>query len=292
MKLALKFNLVFLVVFAVGLASATIGSRKLLERNAREETLQNARLIMEEALASRAYTTTQLAPLIKALPTAASVFQPQIVPAYGATEQFNTFHEHFQDYTYKEATLNPTNPRDRAVEWEADIVNRFRQYPDQKELIGDRETPSGRAVFLARPIMIKDPACLPCHSTVDAAPKAMIDKYGPANGFGWRLGDVIGAQIVTVPEALPLSRAQTAVSTFTAFLSVILLVLFAALNLMLRFIVVRPITHIAKVADEVSLGKIDEPDLPASGGDELSTLSNSFNRMKKSLAHALKMLDE
>jgi protein-histidine pros-kinase len=291
MKLALKFNLVFLAVFVVGLAAATYGSRTLLQRNAREETLQNARLIMEEALASRRYTTTQIAPLLKATPSP-SGFLPQTVPAYGATEQFNTVHERFQDYAYKEATLNPTNPRDRAVEWEVDIVERFRQYPDQREIVGDRDTPSGRSVYLARPIQIRDPDCLVCHSTVDAAPKSMIDKYGPANGFGWRLNDVIGAQIVSVPEALPLSRAETAFKTFTVFLTTILFVLFCALNAMLRLIVVRPITRIARVADNVSLGKSDEPDLPASGSDELSTLSQSFNRMKKSLDHALKMLDD
>jgi protein-histidine pros-kinase len=291
MKLALKFNLVFLAVFVVGLAAATYGSRTLLQRNAREETLQNARLIMEEALASRRYTTTQIAPLLKATPANAD-FLPQTVPAYGATEEFNAVHEKFHDYAYKEATLNPTNPRDRAVEWEVDIVNRFRQYPDQREIVGDRDTPSGRSVYLARPIEIKDPACLECHSTVDVAPKSMIAKYGPANGFGWRLNDTVGAQIVSVPESLSLGRAETAFKTFTWFLTGILVALFAALNLMLRLIVVRPITRIAKVADDVSLGKIDEPDLPATGNDELSTLSQSFNRMKKSLDHALKMLDE
>jgi protein-histidine pros-kinase len=291
MKLALKFNLVFLAVFVVGLAAATYGSRTLLQRNAREETLQDARLLMEEALASRRYTTTQVAPLLKAMPSP-SAFLPQTVPAYGATEQFNAVHEKFRDYAYKEATLNPTNPRDRAVDWEVDIVERFRQYPDQKEIVGDRDTPSGRSVYLARPITITDPACLECHSTVDAAPKSMVAKYGPANGFDWRLGDTVGAQIVSVPEALPLGRAESTFKTFTVFLSAILLVLFCALNVMLRLIVVRPITRIARVADNVSLGKVDEPDLPASGSDELSTLSQSFNRMKKSLDHALKMLDE
>ena len=291
MKLALKFNLVFLSVFVVGLAAATWGSRTLLQRNAREETLQNARLIMAEAVASRAYTSTQLAPLLKEIPPTKG-FLPQTVPAYGATEQFAAVHESFRDYAYKEATLNPTNPRDHAVDWEVDIVDRFRQYPDQKEIIGDRETPSGRSVYLAHPIIIRDPGCLECHSTVAAAPKTLIDKYGPANGFGWNLNETIGAQIVSVPEALPLSRAESAFTTFTTFLAVILVVLFAALNLMLRFIVVRPITRIARVADDVSLGKIDSPDLPASGHDELSTLSQSFNRMKKSLGHALKMLDE
>jgi hypothetical protein len=56
--------------------------------------------------------------------------------AYGATEELNLLRAKFPDYAYKEATLNPTNLRDRAPEWEADIVNRFRQYPKQIEVLG------------------------------------------------------------------------------------------------------------------------------------------------------------
>jgi protein-histidine pros-kinase len=247
---------------------------------------------MEEARAARHYTTAEIEPLLKASPAWEKTFLPQTVPGYAATQVFGSVHETFPDYAYKEATLNPTNPRDRAVEWEVDIVERFRQYPAETEITGDRDTPSGRAVYLARPIQIKDPDCLTCHSTVAAAPRTMIDKYGPANGFGWQMNEIVGAQIVSVPESLPLHRAQAASTRFTAFLAAILLALLAALNVMLRLIVVRPITRIAHLADEVSLGKIDEPDLPDAGKDEVSTLARSFNRMKKSLVQALKMLEE
>jgi HAMP domain-containing protein len=61
---------------------------------------------------------------------------------------------------------------------------------------------------------------------------------------------------------------------------------------MLMRIVVRPVTKLAALADEVSLGKIDAPDFPALGEDELSLLAQSLNRMKKSLSHAIKMLEE
>ena len=47
--------------------------------------------------------------------------------------------------------------------------------------------------------------------------------------------------MVSVPEALPLGRAETAFKTFTVFLTTILFFLFCALNAMLRLIVVRPI---------------------------------------------------
>ncbi len=290
MRLVFKFNLVLLIVFGLGFGAAALFSKALLERSAREDTLQDARLILGSALAARSYTNNHIAPLLKQLGD--SEFLAETVPAFGATEQFNSLHAQFPDFAYKEATLNPTNLRDRATDWEVDIVNRFRQYPEQKEIVGERETPSGRSLYLGKPITIDDPACLQCHSTVDAAPKAMIRKYGPANGFGWNLHETIGAQLVSVPMTVPLSHANAAFYTFLGSLGSIFLIVFVVLNFMLMIIVVRRVTKLSALADEVSLGKLDGPDFPIAGGDEVSLLAQSFNRMKKSVEHAIKMLDE
>lgn len=291
MRLVAKFNLVLLVVFALGFGASAWLSRSLLRRSAREDVLQDARMIMQSAVASREYTETQIKPLLERLGDEQG-FLPQTVPAYGATEQFNTVHAQFPDFAYKEATLNPTNLRDRATDWEVDIVNRFRQYPTLTEIAGERDTPSGPSLYLSRPITINDRGCLPCHSTVDAAPKSMIKKYGPANGFGWNLHETVGAQIVSVPMTLPMGRANAAFYTSLGALIAIFAAVFVVLNAMLMVIVVRPVTRLAAIADDVSLGKIDGPDFPAKGGDEVARLAQSFNRMKKSVVHAIKMLEE
>src|SRR5246127_1874665 len=75
-------------------------------------------------------------------------FHPQSVPAFAATEIFGYLREKFPNYFYKEATLNPTNPRDRATDWESDVVNEFRGSPAKAEFIGTRESPTGTALFL------------------------------------------------------------------------------------------------------------------------------------------------
>ena len=290
MKLIVKFNLVFLLIFVVGLLIAGYVSRGLLQQNARDEILQNARIIMESSLASRAYTSNQIRPLLET--QMKYQFLPQTVPAYGATEQFNDVRKKFPDYTYKEATLNPTNPRDRATDWEADIVNQFRQAADRQEIVGERETASGPALYMARPIQIKSEACLVCHSTVDAAPKTMIDMYGPANGFGWRMNEIIGAQIVSVPMAVPVKRANDTFRVFMISLTAVFAFMAIALNLMLMFIVIRPVSRLSRIADEVSLGKLDAPEFPIKGKDEIAVLAGSFNRMRTSLSQAMKMLEQ
>src|ERR1700676_4556283 len=125
-------------------------------------------------------------------------FLPQSVPAFSATEVLNEVRRKYPAYSYKEALLNPTNPRDRAVEWEADIVNSFRSDNVRPEISGTRMPPTGPSLYLARPFQIKDPACLVCHTTAEIAPASMVRIYGPNNGFGWKLNEVIGAQVVSV----------------------------------------------------------------------------------------------
>jgi hypothetical protein len=145
-------------------------------------------------------------------------FHPQSVPAFAATEIFGYLREKFPDYFYKEATLNPTNPRDRATDWESDVVNQFRGTPTQAEFIGTRDSPTGPALFLARPIKVNNVSCLECRSTPDKAPAEMIKLYGGDNGFGWKLDDVIGAQIVSVPVSVPVHSAENAFRVIVAWL--------------------------------------------------------------------------
>jgi protein-histidine pros-kinase len=289
-KLILKFNIVFIAIFLIGLGAAGYVSNQLLQQNAREEILQNARLVMEAALATRAYTSSQVRPLLET--QMKYTFLPQSVPAYSATEVLTGLRKKFPEYAYKEATLNPTNPRNRAVDWEADIVNQFRSNPERGEIIGERETPTGRSLYLARPFQIKDPACLSCHTTAEMAPAAMVKIYGPANGFGWQLNEVIGAQVVSVPTDVPIQRAQAAYRTFMVSLTAVFLFIGIALNIMLLIMVIRPVTKLSKLADQVSMGQMDVPDFHAGTKDEIGTLSDSFNRMKKSLVQAMKMLED
>jgi HAMP domain-containing protein len=288
MKLLLKINIIMAIVFLLGLAAAYAVADRLLEQNARAEIQDNARIMMESALAVRAYTVSQIKPLLDT--QMRYKFLPQTVPSYSATEYFNILRKTFPEYAYKEATLNPTNPRDRAVDWEVDVVNHFRENSDSKELMGERDTPTGRTLYLARPLRIVDEKCLACHSSVTAAPQTMLDLYGTANGFGWQLKDVIGAQVVSVPYDLPLKRAHAALKNFVKLLIGLFLFQFLALNLLLALLVVRPVRRLAGIADEVSQGNMDAPDFPSKGGDEIHSLGTSFNRMRRSLVEAMNML--
>jgi HAMP domain-containing protein len=289
MGLRLKFNIVLTLVFAAGMAVSAAVSYRLLQYNAKEEVLRSAGLMMEAALSIRGYTVQQVKPHLEA--QLAETFLPQSVPAYSAAEIFNALHKKYPDFMYKEATLNPTNPRNRAVDWEADLVNAFRNQAGLGELNGERETPAGRMLYLARPIQIKDPACLACHSVPAAAPASMIKLYGESNGFGWKHMEVIGAQVVSVPMSLAIRNANEAFYAFVASLGAIFIVTFVVLNVMLSLMIVRPISRMSDAADRISHGDFDVPEFGGKGKDEISLLATSFNRMRRSLQKALKLIE-
>jgi protein-histidine pros-kinase len=289
MGLRLKFNLILFLVFLVGFGVTGWVSHELLQRNARDEIVRNAGLMMEAALAIRGYTVTQIRPHLEM--QLMRVFLPQSVPAYAATETINELRKTHPDYSYKEATLNPTNPRNRAADWESDIIQTFRNDAAQKELMGERDTPTGRSLYIARPIQITNPACLSCHSVPSAAPKSMLKLYGEANGFGWKHNEIVGAQVVSVPMSLPIQNAERAFRTFMSLLAAVFAAVFLVLNAMLSWMIVRPIHRMSKAADRVSTGDFQIEEFSERGKDEIAVLGASFNRMRRSLQKAMQMIE-
>ena len=223
-----RFNLVFLPILLAALGGTAAIVHSQLENGAQQQIVAMARVMLETGRASRKYTTEQIAPLLENLPS--QQFHPQSIPFFAATEEFNYFRQAHPDLAYKEAALNPTNPRDRTVDWEADIVNEFQKDASKTELIGRRETPLGPSLFISTPIKVDDASCLQCHSTPDKAPAGMIKLYGSANGFGWKSGDIIGAQFISVPAALTEKIASNSFQSILGWLTGIAIVLFAVTN--------------------------------------------------------------
>ncbi len=289
MGLTAKFNLVLLVAFLVGLALAAALSWRIVHENARREVLQEASIMMAQATAVRDYTNDEIDPLLTEQLKVR--FLPHSVPFWAAQTVMRSMAKDFPDYTYKEAALNPTNPADRATDWQNAIIGSFAQNPSLTELTTTRDTPTGPMLSFARPVRITDKSCLACHSTPATAPQPMIDLYGTANGFGWKLGDVVGAQVVSVPMSVALERADAAFKVYLGGLAAVFVVIVVLLNLLLHFVIVKPVRRISAIASDVSLGNMDAPEVTVRGRDEIASLAESFNRMRRSLANAMKLLE-
>lgn len=259
----------------------------MLETNARREVLAAAGLMMDSASAARTYTANEILPLIAA--QVKDEFPPQSVPFYAATQSFLKFREFHPGYAYKEAALNPTNPRDRAADWEGDIIQRFRNDSNTQQVIGERDTPMGKSLYLARPIRAA-PECLSCHSTPSAAPASLIARYGGDNGFGWQPNEIVGAQVVSVPFANATANANREFRAFLVVLAAVFAAAFLVVNVLLYRWVIVPVRRIAQVAEQVSRGADSADEFPQGGATEIVSLTRSFGRMRTSLEKALRML--
>ena len=290
MKLRGKFNLMLVVVFGLALAASGYFSYKQLTENAQAEVLSNAGVLMETILSARTWAVNEVGPNLRETEEEEDMLMMG-VPAYAANKVMEAVQQRYPEYGYREVALNPTNVKHRPADWEARVINGFRADANKHEEWGIRETNQGPFLYLARPIQIKQSGCLGCHTTPDKAPPQMYKIYGD-NGYGWKLKEIVGAQIVMVPMSVPIANADRMFKTFMITLSGVFVAVFVMLNLMLSTLVISRVGEMATIAEEISRGNFEIGEFDESGNDEVSHLSASFNRMRRSLIKAMEFFNK
>jgi HAMP domain-containing protein len=289
-KLLAKFNLVLIAVFGIGMLLVSYFAHNFLLNSAREQVLAQAQLMAASASATKDYTAAKVSPILERTPQHSSDFLAQTIPFSAVTVTFNYPRSSYPDYSLRETALNPTNLDDRPADWEADLIQYFRNNAGKSQYVGERDTPTGRVLYVANPIVTAD-GCLQCHSKPSVAPRALVKHYGGDHGFGWKPNEIVGAQIVTVPMSVSIRMADTGFRQLMISLAIIFLVTILLVDLAMYFIVIRRLRLVAANADAVSKGEIELPQLEVKGKDEISALTASFNRMHTSLVKAFEMLN-
>jgi HAMP domain-containing protein len=222
-------------------------------------------------------------------------FRPEAVPSYSATTVFEYLRAakpEYKQYSYREATLNPTNLKDKADTFEAGVVESFRSSPTQKVITGERTTPLGSFHYVARPIRVSSESCLVCHSTPDRAPRSQLLAYGDTNGFGWKLDEIVGAQIVSVPQDTVLQAKRQSLMATVLLLALVFVAVALVANSVLNRLILRPMRLISQKAEEASVTPTSVSFTEKSRADEIGHLAKSFERMKQSLAISMQMLKD
>jgi protein-histidine pros-kinase len=289
MGLRLKFNLILALCFLIGLIASGMLFYRFSKENALEQLHAQIGVLRAQALAVRRYTQEEIRPLLSDMSDVQ--FLPQTVPSFSAQTAFANFRDSYPQFYYKEAALNPTNPSDLAQPWERALIEQLRADTSLKEVVEIRDSDKGRQYTVAFPLAIKSEGCLSCHSTPDKAPASMVALYGKKNGFGWQLNEIIGAQIFSVPLAVAEQQTWDNLKLMIAAMSAIFLALLALINALLSRMVINPVMRMAEITERVSMGDSSQPEFVHPGSDEISTLSQSFNRMRRSLDNAMKMLE-
>ncbi|MEA5463691.1 c-type heme family protein [Leptothoe sp. PORK10 BA2] len=290
LNLGQKFTLMLLGVFMVGILMGGIALSRLLNYTAQAELTSKALMLMETMNAVRQYTVDEVTPEISE--RSEVQFLPETVPSYSAHTVFKVLQSSpdYQDFSYREAVLNPTNPKDKADQLEASLVSKFKEADSPEEFHDFRNSPGGKLYYIARPIQIKQEACLSCHSTPERAPKSMVDLYGRQNGFGWKLNDIIGTQIISVPAQTVFTKARKSLLITLGVFTGVFAIAILLVNYWLKRYVVRPLNRMAATAEAVSTGDT-KAEFTKWSDDEVGKLTDSFNRMRLSLQMAMQRLE-
>jgi HAMP domain-containing protein len=291
LKLGTKFTLILVIVFVGGLIVSGTVLYQILQQRAQSEVASKSTMLIETMNSVRTYSNNSLNPLLTPIANASPIFIPELIPTHAINTVFENLrkNDEYKSYFYKDAFLDPTNLRDKADPFEEDLIRRFINDSNTKEITGFRDQPGGRIFYIARPFIIKKSSCLQCHSTPEVAPKNLIATYGKENGFHWELNKVLGTQIITIPVDEVYDSANSAWWIVFGILAVIFGLLLVVINLLLKRTVTQRISRMAQTADAVSTGSA-EANFTEDAGDEIGTLAVAFNRMKSSLDIALKML--
>jgi len=293
LKIGTKFNLLLMLVFTISILVSGIALSSLLQQRAQAEITSQAEILIQTMSSVRDYTQGHINPLLTPRLDTEATFIAETVPAFSANEVFEKFRKNseYKNFLYKEATLNPTNLRDKADEFEAQLVERFRKNSTLKEIADFRTLPEGNVFYIARPLAVKQQSCLRCHSTPEAAPKSQLTTYGRENGFNWQLHDIIAAQIISVPSGDVFANAQRTWTAVMGLLVAIFAIVILLINYLIKKTVIQRIRNIEKTAQKVSTGDMSA-DFEEKSRDEIGGLATAFNRMKSSLEIAMRMLNE
>ena len=294
LKIGIKLNILLLLIFLVVIITSGSILSFILNKNAQRIVSDQALLLIETMSSVRDYTSTKIYPeLADRLETDEQFVRPTI-PAYSAREIFENLRSRSQynDFFYKEATLNPTNPRDKADRFETEIVEQFREQPELKQLTGfRRDIASGDLFYIARPLAVTKYTCLRCHSDPDLAPPSQIATYGDENGFGWQMNEIVGSQIISVPADKVFQAAWRLKIIAISITGVFLLLAIILINIFLKLTITDPLTKMATLSKKISTGDMSI-NFEQNSKDEIGILATSLNRLKVSLQMAMEMLEE
>jgi HAMP domain-containing protein len=287
-----QITLLLSLIFLGGLIICGLALGIILNNNAQAQITAEAEIAFKTMMSVRDYTNAEVTPLLQSR-SSPEEFLPQTIPSYTAREVFTIMRKNpaWKDYFYKEATLNPSNLRDKADQFETNIINQFRQNSNLKKLTGFQSTINGKLFYIAQPNTITNPSCLQCHDTPEIAPKSVIERYGSVNGFGWKLNETVGASILYVPDQKIFNKAyKSFILVMILIISVLATTLFLV-NSWLKKSVIKPLSNMTQVAEAISTGDV-EADFTIQFNNEIGKLGKAFKRMKTSLVLAMQRLEK
>lgn len=290
-SIATKFSLA-VVAFAVVFSGVILYAAWSYTRGHVEEMAAlHAALAVEFDVALREYAAEAIRPEIeKRIPKDDFILEAMST-SYMARKIFEKVRRSFPDYVIKFSSDNPRNPDNRAGPEEMELLAYFRRTPEAKRWTGHLEM-NGSRYFAHANAMRVDSTCLRCHGRPEDSPKSLLNRYGKAGGFGWKVADVAGLEVVAIPMDKIHSALRAQATRNIVWAGLCLVVLFGAILAAFRWMVSRRLAAITRHFQQAGSPPGGEPFalVPEQGQDEIAALAHSFNALAtrlRDLHHSL-----
>ncbi|MCK5902713.1 MAG: DUF3365 domain-containing protein [Cocleimonas sp.] len=216
------------------------------------------------------------------------IFHP--APALSSTVFTRHTAEYFKklqpSYYIKVASDNPLNLKNSPLPLEQAILDHFRNNRDQKKLIREGII-NGKNFLMSAAPSVSKANCNICHSTPEAAPPQIVQKYGRKHGYGYKIGTVVGASFVGVPIDDIANLAFKRGLTITAVLTLLFTSVLIIINLLVKRKILNPLEEISRSTKALSQGDMSHP-IEVKSNDELGELGHSIELLRRSLEKMMK----
>ncbi len=262
------------------------------KRHVEEMTATQANIALAFDLAIRQYVKESIRPEMEKRIGPEEFVLGAMSTSYAARKIVDKVREQFPNYRLRFPSENPRNPINAAAPEEVEILNHFRANPGLDRWNG-RLTIDGVDYFAAADVMRVDESCLRCHGDPADAPDALVQRYGETGGFHYKVGDLVGMDLVAIPmdqvHATVASQARANVVTAGAWL----VVLFSAVLGAFTLVVGRRLSHITRYF-QAAADDEGEPlsPMPETGRDEITLIARSYNRLAARLRHLQASLED
>lgn len=265
----------------------------LITSNIENQTNQQLTLALNFDLAIREYVAEKIRPLMfNLLPE--GKFKPETMStSFVARNIFNKVRTKFPDYIIKFSAKNPRNIDNLAGPEELNMIKYFNENPQKKVWTG--EINLGNKLYFAKfSAMRMEVACLRCHGNPADAPAELLEIYGSEASFNYPLGEVAGLDTIAIPkEKVAALLVNETINIFT-LLGIGLFLLCISLVFIFKFVITDRLSKITEhfMHTEEQDGVVEIRPIEIGGRDEITTLTNNFNKLANRLNDYYTLLEE
>ncbi len=287
MSIRVRFSMIIGGLSLIACVVLAYASYQFSVKNAMADAKRQGEIVFNMVHSSRMYFKKSQWPLVTEL-VEEDRFYPEIMSGFVMTRGvWEIFEKRFPDYKFKQATIDPLYPSNKADADELKIIDDFSKNREKKNIEGVMEKNGQQFYYFAKPVDVEG-KCLRCHGEADEAPKDQIEIYGTEHGYDWHKGQIVSTSIIYVPIASALAAAKKSATSLFAMGAAGIVVLMGVIWFFLSSGVVAPLDKLREKATEISLGKGLDESVEVKSQDEIGELGKALDRLRISTERLLK----